>query len=222
MPRRMATGAPASSSQQQHRRKDNQPASPRTELNNSTRPPPATESRFSGFARMLQFTPAASRSQDARADPPSNSTDVIDLLNTLETENARLRALTASPPRKLPAELAAQRRVEEARADARTQMLARALILIAFMLLSFAAGLRLGAGAAGAPAEDHRGMSWRPATSSPRHYKSPGPNGVGLLHVTAVEPGLGYAGRFSFLRLGPRRPHVDRELQTRLFASLRH
>jgi len=224
----MATGAPASSSQQQHRRKDNQPASPRTELNNSTRPPPATESRFSGFARMLQFTPAASP-----PDPPSSSTDVLDLdrrstrsstdvLNTLETENARLRALTASLPRKLPAELAAQRRVEEAHADARTQTLARALILVALMLLSFAAGLRLGAGAAGAPAEDHRGMSWRPATSSPRHYKSPGPNGVGLLHVTAVEPGLGYAGRFSFLRLGPRRPHVDRELQTRLFASLRH
>ena len=184
-----------------------QPVSPRTEVN-STRPAPATESRFRGFARMLQYTPNS---------PPPSSSEVLDLINTLEAENARLRALTASLPRQLLAELDARGSAEEAR----TQSFARALIVVALMLLSFAAGLRVGAGAASWPANDQSGMSWRSATTAPRDYKGMTRNGVGLLHVTAVEPGPGYAG-VGLLRLGPRRPHADPELQMRLFASLRH
>lgn len=210
---RMASGH---SSQQQRHCKGKQSASPQTEVQLATRP--ATESRFSGFARMLQFTPAA-----PSLSRQTSASDVMNLLNTIEAENARLRGLTAVLPRQMLAELAAQGAEDEARrrAAARTQTFARALVVVALMLLSFAAGLRLGAGAAGAPAKHQRGMSWRPATSSPREYKGR-PDGVGLLHVTAVETSPGYVGRFGLPYLGPRRPRADTELQMRPLGSLRH
>ena len=171
-------------------------------------------------------TPKPTAAPAASTTLPSNLTQLI---SELEAENQRLRTLTASLPGELrelrEASMAADEAARRQRAKAtRRQTLARALIVLALMLGSFAAGLRMGAAADPGTQHGH-GMSWRPATTA--GYESPTPpsrpNGVGLLHVrTVIDGGAGRRpGSVGLLWIDPWQSRAGARQHTPVFGSFR-